>query len=188
MANENESEEQEQEFKVSDRRYSVRGYEDEDESSGVEEKASGVEEEVETPPQASPVVSDPSQTAEAPGPGVSGSSAPAGSAGEAGPTEEASPPEAPPGEDEPTQEGEVTREFETLLAILQTNAIAAMGINPQTGERSGGADPRSAKLFVDMISMVKDKMAGNLSEGEEQILSQVLSELRMMYVQHVGIG
>jgi hypothetical protein len=183
MANENESEEQEQEqeFKVSDRRYSVRGYEDEDESSGVEEK-------VETPPQASPVVSDPSQTAEAPGPGVSGSSAPAGSAGEAGPTEEASPPEAPPGEDEPTQEGEVTREFETLIAILQTNAIAAMGINPQTGERSGGADPRSAKLFVDMISMVKDKMAGNLSEGEEQILSQVLSELRMMYVQHVGVG
>jgi hypothetical protein len=110
--------------------------------------------------------------------------------GEGGPAGEGSPAgeSGPAGESEPPEEGEVTREFETLLAILQTNAIAAMGINPQTGERGGGGDPRSAKMFVDMISMVNDKMAGNLSEGEEQILSQVLSELRMLYVQHVGIG
>ena len=183
MADEIESEEQEQEqgFKVSDRRYSIRGYEDEDEGSGGEER-------VETPPQASPGASDSSPVPEAPGPVVSEPSMAAGAAGEA------PPPEAPTGEGglagegEPPEEGEVSREFGTLLAILQTNAVAAMGINPQTGERSGGIDPSSAKMFVDMISMVNDKMVGNLSEDEEQILSQVLSELRMMYVQHVGIG
>jgi len=74
------------------------------------------------------------------------------------------------------------------LAILQGNALAAMGVNPQTGERMGGADPRSAKLMVDLVGYVHDKMQGNLSEAEEQVLSQVLSDLRMVYVQQVGIG
>ena len=58
----------------------------------------------------------------------------------------------------------------------------------QTGERVGGADPRGAKMFVDMISMVKEKMAGNLSEEEERLMAQVLSDLQLMYVQNVGIG
>jgi hypothetical protein len=39
-----------------------------------------------------------------------------------------------------------------------------------------------------MISMVKEKMAGNLSEDEERLMAQVLSDLQLMYVQNVGIG
>ncbi len=91
------------------------------------------------------------------------------------------------GGDEPPAPGEVSREFETLLAILQANAVAAMGLNPQTGERAGGADPRTAKMFVDMISMVKEKMEGNLPPEEDSLISRVVSDLKMMYVQQVGM-
>ena len=91
------------------------------------------------------------------------------------------------GGDEPPAPGEVSREFETLLAILQANAVAAMGLNPQTGERAGGADPRTAKMFVDMISMVKEKMEGNLTPEEDSLISRVVSDLKMMYVQQVGM-
>lgn len=178
MVDDNEMEEQEEGFKVSDRRYSVRGYEDDVETESAPEPA-----EQETTPQAPPQQAPPGQAPPAePGPSPVSET----------PPEPAAPPEsepAPPGEgdDAPSEEG-ASREFETLLAILQTNAIAAMGINPQTGESAGGADPRSAKLFVDLISMVKEKMTGNLTEDEDKILTQVLSELRMMYVQQVGIG
>ena len=80
------------------------------------------------------------------------------------------------------------REFDMLLAILQGNALAAMGLHPQTGERIGAADPRSARMFVDMVGMVKEKMKGNLTPEEERLLDQVFSDLQMLYVQQVGIG
>ncbi|MBT3351497.1 MAG: DUF1844 domain-containing protein [Nitrospinaceae bacterium] len=176
MVDENELEQQAEEFKVSDRRFAVRGYED--------------EEETESAPEIAP---DPGPE-EVPAPQAQPSQAAPGDPGVAPVSEENPPSAAPEGEPVSSEEGAEapeeapSREFETLLAILQTNAIAAMGINPQTGEKSGGADPKSAKLFVDLISMVKEKMTGNLSEEEDRILTQVLSELRMMYVQHVGIG
>jgi len=164
MVDDKEIEREEEGFKVSDRRFSVRGYEDDEEAESAPESVE----------QAPPVE-----------PGSS-------SVSEEAPSPSAAPPESEPasieeGADAPPEEG-ASREFETLVAILQSNAIAAMGINPQTGEKSGGADPKSAKLFVDLIAMVKEKMTGNLSEDEDRVLTQVLSELRMMYVQHVGIG
>ena len=65
--------------------------------------------------------------------------------------------------------------------------MAAMGLNPQTGEKVGGADPRTAKMFVDMITMVKEKMEGNLAPEEDTLVSRVISDLKMMYVQQVGL-
>ena len=94
-------------------------------------------------------------------------------------------PEAPP--KGPPQGGR-SREFEMLLAILQGNALAAMGLHPQTGERIGAPDPRNARTFVDMVVYVKDKMKGNLSAEEAGLLDQVVSDLQLLYVQQVGIG
>ena len=177
MAEENDSEEESKGFKVSDRRFSVRGYEDEDEG--------GNDAVPEPPPGCS---GSPMAASEVPpAPEAPPSPEPAGGfedkAIPGGVPEE---PEAP--EEEGVEKGSVSREFETLLAILQTNAMAAMGINPQTGERVGGADPRSAKMFVDLVAMVKEKMKGNLSENEEKMMAQIISDLQMMYVQQVGIG
>ncbi|MEK6712121.1 MAG: DUF1844 domain-containing protein, partial [Nitrospinota bacterium] len=81
-----------------------------------------------------------------------------------------------------------SREVEMLVAILQGNALAAMGLHPQTGERIGSPDPRNARMFVDMVTFVKDKMKGNLSAEEEALFAQVASDLQMLYVQQVGIG
>lgn len=173
MEEENESEEEMKGFKISDRRFAVRGYEDEDEG----ESGEAAPEDSLAPPPARP---DPSPVSEVP-PSEEPPSLPGdGADAVAGPGED--------GDPDAAEDRGVSREFETLLAILQTNAIAAMGINPQTGERVGGADPRGAKMFVDMISMVKEKMAGNLSEDEERLMAQVLSDLQLMYVQNVGIG
>lgn len=145
-------EEEEKGFKVSDRRFAVRGYEEE-----------------ESPP-APPSPSPAPEKKEAAPPRV----------------EEKPPAPGPPAKEKPA--GGHGREFDMLLAILQGNALAAMGLHPQTGERVGSADPRNARLFVDMVVFVKDKMAGNLTAEEAKLLDQVLSDLQMLYVQQVGIG
>lgn len=160
MPGEKTEREEDKGFKISDKRYSVRGYVDREEEPEPSEKP---REEKPAPVQSPP--------AEEPPP----------------------PPEArdTAGTREPGEEaagGGAGREFEMLLTILQGNALAAMGINPQTGGRSSApADSRTARLFVDMIGMVHKKMQGNLTEDEDRLLSQVLSDLRMLYVREIGI-
>ena len=164
-------------FKISDRRFSVRGYEDE------ESPASGGEGQLLSPDAVDEEMS-PQTGAFAPGP-------------EAMEPEQAPPPEVPqpqaeeraqpPDEDEDEDEEE-DKSFEMLIAIVQQNALAAMGIHPQTGERIGAADPRSSKIFVDLFAALKEKTEGNLSEEEEHLLNQVHSDLQMIYVREVGFG
>lgn len=167
-------------FKISDRRFSVRGYEDE------ESPASGGEGQLLSPDAADEEI-NPQTGAFAPGP-------------EAMEPEPAPPPEvpqpqapqaeetSPPPVEEADEEEEEDKSFEMLIAIVQQNALAAMGIHPQTGERIGAADPRSSKIFVDLFAALKEKTEGNLTQEEEHLLNQVHSDLQMIYVREVGFG
>ncbi len=154
MAEDDREGEEDRGFKVSDRRYSITGYQNSEEEAAPE-----------APPAPEPPAPEPPPAAaEAP------ASAPPF-------TEEA----------EPGTGQEISREFETLLSILQLNSLAAMGINPQTGERAGAADQRSARLLLDTFALAKEKMKGNLTEEEEKLFGQILADLKMIYVREVGI-
>lgn len=156
---------QEKGFKVSDRRFSVRGYEEEEAAPARGGRRFSS---LEGAPSAEP------STAPPPGP--------------VSPPPEAGRQAPPAPEDADEAEAEEDKSFEMLIAIVQTNALAAMGIHPQTGERVGGADPRSSKMFVDLLAALKEKTRGNLSAEEEQLLGRVHSDLQMMYVREVGFG
>ncbi len=164
-------------FKVSDRRFSVRGYEDEEGSDSAGEGR----------------IVSPGDAGGDAAPGAAPTAAAA--APEAGPApfEAASAPKAEaeaPGDDRDADadEDEESKSFEMLIAIMQSNALAAMGIHPQTGERVGSAEPRSSKMFVDLFGALKEKTKGNLSPEEDQLLNQVHSDLQMVYVREVGFG
>ena len=164
-------------FKVSDRRFSVRGYEDEESS------ATSAEGHVLSPDTADEDIS-PQSGAFSPGPEtMDPEPAPPPEVPQPGAEERAQPPGEEADEDE-----EEDKSFEMLIAIVQQNALAAMGIHPQTGERIGAADPRSSKIFVDLFAALKEKTEGNLSEEEEHLLNQVHSDLQMIYVREVGFG
>ncbi len=167
-------------FKISDRRFSVRGYEDE------ESPASGGEGQLLSPDAADEEI-NPQTGAFAPGPEAMEP--------EPAPTPEVPQPQAPQAEEtspppveEADEEEEEDKSFEMLIAIVQQNALAAMGIHPQTGERIGAADPRSSKIFVDLFAALKEKTEGNLTQEEEHLLNQVHSDLQMIYVREVGFG
>ena len=165
-------------FKISDRRFSVRGYEDEESpvSGGEGQLLSPDAADEDISPQAGAFSSGPEamETEPAPPP----PEAPQPEAGE----------RAQPQGEEVDEDEEEDKSFEMLIAIVQQNALAAMGIHPQTGERIGAADPRSSKIFVDLFAALKEKTEGNLSEEEEHLLNQVHSDLQMIYVREVGFG
>ncbi len=162
--------EESQSFKVSDKRYSVTGY-DAEETENKSDNTSSI------------ISSDKT--------GVSEESANISSMSQESQQEESKrvPEEtSEPRQEQPQEEEEDEKHFEMMIAILQANALGAMGLNPQTGEKVGTADPRAAKLFVDLFGMLEEKMKGNLTEEESEILKQVRSNMQVAYVQHVGIG
>ena len=73
--------------------------------------------------------------------------------------------------------------FETLVNTLATQALFAMGAvpDPRTGQRVAHLD--LARHHIDMLGVIEDKTKGNLSDEEQDQLSQTLYELRQTYVQ-----
>ena len=73
-----------------------------------------------------------------------------------------------------------------LTLMFQTAALQQMGKlkNPITDtiER----DLSQAQISIDMLEMLHKKMKGNLSAEEERMLSAVLQELKLNYVDEVS--
>lgn len=72
--------------------------------------------------------------------------------------------------------------LEMFLAGIYSQALVAMGAmeNPVTGKKE--RRPEEASYLIDTLSMLKNKMQGNLSTDEEAYLRNMLTDLRMRYV------
>ena len=75
--------------------------------------------------------------------------------------------------------------FPTFIISLSTQALMHLGEidNPVTGQVE--KDVAVAKQTIDIIAMLSEKSKGNLDESEEQLLKEVLYNLRMKYVEAV---
>ena len=73
-------------------------------------------------------------------------------------------------------------DFSTFILSLSSSALMSLGMveNPVTKEKE--KDPAVAKQTIDLISLLKEKTKGNLSEGETKLMDDVLHELRIWYV------
>ena len=73
--------------------------------------------------------------------------------------------------------------FINFLSTLVTNAAAALGAipHPVTGQKS--VDLESGKYWIDVLTMLREKTKGNLSSREETLLTSILSDLQMQFVQ-----
>jgi hypothetical protein len=81
-----------------------------------------------------------------------------------------------PGEQDPTS-------FVNFMMSLASQAAAALGAmpHPVTGQRSLDLD--LGKHWIDTMAMLKNKTKGNLHPKEEQLLNGLLSDLRMQFIQ-----
>ena len=74
-------------------------------------------------------------------------------------------------------------DFTTFVMSMNASALVHLGAvsDPGTGETS--CNLPLAKQTIDVLGMLEDKTKGNLTEDEERLLSNLLHDLRMMYVE-----
>ncbi len=76
--------------------------------------------------------------------------------------------------------------FAALISMLATQALFALGLLQLKGQEERKPDLELAKYNIDMLQVLEEKTKGNLTEEEEAVLTNTLSELRMGYVKVAG--
>lgn len=74
-------------------------------------------------------------------------------------------------------------DFSTLVLSIGSSAAMSLGLapNPTTGKTD--VDKNMAKFNIDLLEMLKDKTKNNLSEDESRFLGQMISDLKLKFVE-----
>ena len=73
--------------------------------------------------------------------------------------------------------------LKTFVSGLAGQVLINLGLfdNPLTGKRQ--VDLEQAKYSIDLLQILQDKMRGNLTDEEAKLMSAILYDLRMRYVE-----
>ncbi len=95
---------------------------------------------------------------------------------------EAAKPAAKPGAPAAGPGGEEAR-FEEIVSLLVSQAIAYMGgfVDPRSGQAV--VAPDMARVYIDLLGILQTKTKGNLTPEEDQMLSRILTELRLEFAE-----
>ena len=96
-------------------------------------------------------------------------------------------PEKEPAEDESKEQPQLPEiNFQTFVWSLNAAVLVQLGAieDPATAKKEKNLP--LAKQTIDMLSMLKEKTAGNLTKEEEELLKHILYDLRMRYVKEKG--
>ena len=74
-------------------------------------------------------------------------------------------------------------DFAALISMLVTQALFSLGMVQIEGQdEKKEPDLALAKYNIDMLETLQEKTKGNLSQEEEKVLENTLSQVRMAYV------
>jgi hypothetical protein len=78
--------------------------------------------------------------------------------------------------------------FLQLVLGLQQAAMVALGklMNPMSGKLERNLD--AAKNTIDTLAAIETRTRGNLEPDEQRVITQVLTDLRMNYVDELAKG
>jgi len=73
-------------------------------------------------------------------------------------------------------------DFSTFVLSINSSALVQLGLleDPSTGQKTKNL--ALAKQTIDILGMLEEKTRGNLDSDEENILKNILYELRLLYV------
>jgi hypothetical protein len=88
------------------------------------------------------------------------------------------------GPEEPSQRSLPEVDFGAFIISLGTSALYHMGMvpDPETGKPVEPNLP-VARQTIDTVEMLQDKTRGNLSDEESALIKNLLTELRMRFVE-----
>ncbi len=92
---------------------------------------------------------------------------------------------APDGGTESPQEPLPEINFSTFVISLSTQALMHLGEIESPVSGNAETDIPVAKQMVDILAMLQEKTKGNLNAGEDQLMEDILFDLRMKYVEAV---
>ena len=95
--------------------------------------------------------------------------------------------EKPPQTDQSEEQPQLPEiNFPTFVVSLNASALLHLGAieDPTTGQKSKNLP--MAKQTIDILSMLEQKTAGNLTDEEKNLLKNILYDLRLMYVKEKG--
>jgi hypothetical protein len=76
-------------------------------------------------------------------------------------------------------------DFSTFIFSLSSSAILHLGLMENPYTKTIDKNFPLAKQTIDIISILKDKTKGNLSDEEANLITHLLTELRFKYVNEV---
>lgn len=77
-------------------------------------------------------------------------------------------------------------DFSTFILSLSTSVLMNLGLveNPVTGKTE--KEPAVARQTIELITLLKDKTKGNLTDEETKLVDNVLHELHLWYVKAIS--
>lgn len=85
-------------------------------------------------------------------------------------------------------EGLPKADFTGFVLSLANTALVNMGVVPDPMGGQPAVNLDGAKQMIDILGIIQEKTRGNLAPEEDHILTEVLSEVRMKYVETVRLG
>jgi hypothetical protein len=97
--------------------------------------------------------------------------------------DDSSPKSPPPSRESEPADGQLPpATFESLVSMLVTQTLASLGQIPIGDEQKPVVMLDHAKFHIDLLSMLEEKTNGNLTPAEANLLTNLLHELRMVFV------
>ena len=72
--------------------------------------------------------------------------------------------------------------LELLISTLATEAMMAMGQLPHPATNEASVNPDHARYVIDMLEVLQKKTKGNLEPQEDTMLTDLLHQLRMLFI------
>lgn len=76
-------------------------------------------------------------------------------------------------------------DFSTFIFSLGSAALISLGATPNPLTQKVEYDLNHAKQNIDLLSLLKEKTAGNLTKDEESLINNLLHSLRLKYIQEL---
>jgi hypothetical protein len=78
--------------------------------------------------------------------------------------------------------------FSTFILSLSTSVLVGLGELPDPLKNEESLNLPLAKQTISLIEMLMEKTKGNLAEEEDRLISNILYDLRMKYVETAKKG
>ena len=77
-------------------------------------------------------------------------------------------------------------DFATFVLSLSHSALMHLGEAPHPEDNAVRVSLPMAKQTIDLLGLLEEKTKGNLTGEEERLITQILFDLRMRYVEKSG--